>query len=47
VKTAYIEMMDTSLTHMANVLDEADAGYAHLYAYGNAKCSFLSELINQ
>ena len=38
---------DIPYTRVANVLDEAAAGYAHLYDYGTAKCSFLSELINR
>jgi hypothetical protein len=32
---------------LSTVLSEAVAGYAHLYAYGETKCAFLSDLINR
>lgn len=32
---------------LSTVLNEAVAGYAHLYAYGSAKRKFLSELIHR
>ena len=34
-------------TQLSTVLDEATAGFAHLYAFGADKCAFLSALINR
>ena len=34
-------------TQLKTVLEEVTAGYAHLYAYGEDKCAFLSDLINR
>jgi hypothetical protein len=36
-----------SYSQMSMVLSEAVANYAHLYAYGTVKCSFLSDLIER
>ena len=32
---------------LKSILEEATAGYTHLYAYGQDKCSFLSDLTNR
>lgn len=34
-------------SQLKTVLEEITAGYAHLYAYGDDKCEFLSDLINR
>jgi len=34
-------------TQLASVLSEAVAGFAHLYAYGDSKCTFISQLLGR
>jgi hypothetical protein len=34
-------------TQLASVLSEAAAGFAHLYAYGDSKCTFISQLLGR
>ena len=34
-------------TQLASVLSEAAAGFAHLYAYGDSNCTFISQLLGR
>jgi len=34
-------------TQLASVLSESAAGFAHLYAHGDSKCTFISQLLDR
>jgi len=34
-------------TQLSSVLNEATASFAHLYAYGDSKCTFISQLLGR